>query len=123
MKLHKGQILKRKEPDDIYGDGIVEMILDGGARIKYIYANNISGKNDWYTDEEIEKYFELPKEKWEPDNKDYFYHINSQGCVECGTYLKESVADSNRKRFGNIFRTKEEAEAAAVKIKELLANL
>lgn len=60
--------------------------------------------------------------RWKPENNDIYYFVHETGTVEYvmwGHY----VGDSNLYNAGNCFRTKEEAEAAAKKAKELFLSL
>lgn len=58
-------------------------------------------------------------EKPWPQDGDRYYFLDSGGfSYEC-TYVRDYV-DENRRKFGNFFRTREEAEAALEKIKRVL---
>ena len=59
--------------------------------------------------------------EWKPEYKGCFYLINTTGEVIERIWVN-SRFDKLCLEFGNCFRTKEEAEAARDKIKELLNN-
>ena len=57
--------------------------------------------------------------KWEPDDGDIYYFLDDIGGVDYDEWNDVEV-DANRYNFGNCFRTEEEAEAMAEKVKKLL---
>lgn len=57
-------------------------------------------------------------EKWIPEMSNKFYFINIDGKVKVGIHDKET--DNVMFNFGNCFKTKEEAEIARDKFKEML---
>lgn len=59
---------------------------------------------------------------WPCDGDRYFY-IASYGNVVCEEFRDGSFFDTNCKAYGNFFRTREEAEAAANKIKALFKEI
>lgn len=62
-------------------------------------------------------------ERWKPNNrKEYFYVNLSCADPKSDTWLNTDI-DENRWENGNCFKTKEEAEYAAIKVKELLLSL
>ena len=70
---------------------------------------------------EIEKKIEekLEKEKsgrWKPQKGDIYWFISNIGCISKGQWDNHSV-DRERYLVGNCFKTKEEAEFAAEKLK------
>ena len=58
--------------------------------------------------------------KWIPEMSNKFYFINIDGKVNVGIHNKET--DNIMFNFGNCFKTREEAETASNKIKEVLNN-
>ena len=59
--------------------------------------------------------------KWKPEYREHFYCINWMGTVVETTWY-DIQDEETCYEFGNCFKTKEEAEAARDKIKELLNN-
>lgn len=62
-------------------------------------------------------------EKPWPQKGDRYFYVASYGVVEGGEFCDGSLFDNGCKAYGNIFRTEEEAVAAADKIKALLKEL
>ena len=62
-------------------------------------------------------------EKSWPQKGDRYFYVASYGVVEGGEFCDWSLFDNGCKAYGNIFRTEEEAVAAADKIKALLKEL
>lgn len=62
-------------------------------------------------------------EKPWPQKGDRYFYVASYGVVEGGEFYDWSLFDNGCKAYGNTFRTEEEAEAAADKIKALLKEL
>lgn len=63
----------------------------------------------------------MKEKRWKPEEDEKFWSFDGFGCVEedvfCQTY------DDKKLEFGNCFKTEEEAEAAAEKVKALLLSL
>lgn len=78
----------------------------------YEYLHSI-GK-DWDSENK-----QLVKWKWKPKDGEGYYYIFSDGIVHLSTWFNDKV-DNSRFSIGNYFKTKEEAEAMAKKIKKLL---
>lgn len=57
--------------------------------------------------------------KWEPKEGDDYYYIDNDGDIWSDTW-DECPIDDDRYDFGNCFKTKEEAEAAAERVKKAL---
>ena len=66
-----------------------------------------------------EFYKEISLPRWKPIYEGSYFFINSTGFVTKDIW-NDSIVDIRRYRFCNCFRTKEEAEAARDKIKEIL---
>lgn len=78
----------------------------------YEYLHSI-GK-DWDSENK-----QLVKWKWRPKDGEGYYYIFSNGIVHLSTWFNDKV-DNSRFSIGNYFKTKEEAEVMAEKIKKLL---
>lgn len=78
----------------------------------YEYLHSI-GK-DWDSENK-----QLVKWKWKPKDGEGYYYIFSDGIVHLSTWFNDKV-DNSRFSIGNYFKTKEEAEVMAEKIKKLL---
>ena len=57
--------------------------------------------------------------KWEPKEGDDYYYIDNDGNIISDNW-DEMPTDADRYNFGNCFRTEEEAEVMAEKVKKLL---
>ena len=68
-----------------------------------------------------EFYKEISLPRWKPKYGDYYYFINYKGMAMRSTWFN-SVNEYTMYEFGNCFRTKEEAEAARDRIRNLLNN-
>lgn len=60
-------------------------------------------------------------ERWKPEKGEKYWLINFDGSVFSTIYCKDN-SDARIIKFGNIFKTKEEAEAAVEKIRKFLLN-
>ncbi len=58
---------------------------------------------------------------WRADVGEEYYHLGTQG-IPIEDKEGGLITDANRYKFGNYFRTKEQAEEAAKRIKEVLYN-
>ncbi len=125
LNLTKGQVLKRK---DAQIEQTILIVVEGGALLslgvtmsQQIVTSSIY-ERVWYTDEEIVRYFEVPKEEWKPKVDGEYCFINDVGSIDSSDWKEDSI-DQKRMNFGNVFRTQEDAQKAADAIKELLKNL
>lgn len=119
------------------GAEVIKALTDLGA----INLNNLDGKreNAYYYisplgfiievanyEENImsilkEFYKEITLERWKPEYEGQYYFIDDRGTIITSMWNKYGERKDNlRYEFGNCFRTKEEAEAAKYKIKEML---
>lgn len=64
-----------------------------------------------------------PKEKFVPKEDEIYFYVNSTIEIESTFFDEDYSLDQQRKLSKNIFKTKEEAENARDKIKDLLSNL
>lgn len=67
----------------------------------------------------IEFYKEIDLPRWMPEHTGRYFYINSKGEIIGNIWCGIDTNEYHYK-FGNCFRTKEEAEAARDKIKEIL---
>jgi hypothetical protein len=66
----------------------------------------------------------VEEEKSWPQEGDEYWYVTEEGIVDSCTFIQaEKCYHDHGNIFDNIFRTKQEAEHAAEKIKELLASL
>lgn len=109
LNLSKGQVLRVKNESFCR---TVKIIADGGAMLD----------KSWYTDAEIEEYFELPEVKWVPKMGQSYWFVVSD--IEAkNARWDNDIVDKEHLEAGDCFPSKEAAEAAALKIKELLKSL
>lgn len=118
------------------GTEVIKALTDLGA----INLNNLDGKreNAYYYISPLgiiivvasyeknmisilkEFYTEISLERWKPEYEgQYYYFIDIKGGILQKMWFDTQV-DNLCYKFGNCFRTKEEAEAAKYKIKEML---
>ena len=119
------------------GDEVIKIITDYGGRnpLNY-YGDDIYGyyyispnREIWHTCSERSQAYHFIKEfykeiklpKWKPKYEEHYYRINCKGAVVETTWYVTQDEEICYK-FGNCFRTKEEAEEAINKIKEVLNN-
>ncbi len=57
--------------------------------------------------------------QWEPKKNERYYYIDNDSDILCDTW-DEFLIDDDRYNFGNVFRTREEAEAALERVKKAL---
>lgn len=62
-------------------------------------------------------------ERWKPEVGDFYYFVSTAGDILPDTFKDDYASSYSRFAHGNCFKTKEEASAAAVKVRELLLNL
>lgn len=70
---------------------------------------------EWDADEK-----QLVNWRWKPKNEETYYFIDTNTSVYDAAYDENNINDSINFEVGNCFRTREEAEAMAKKIKKLL---
>ncbi len=117
MNIKKGDVLKHK-----FRDGNIKVL----GIFEDLYV--LSELNDYkrciglYTKEQMEEYFDLPKEKWTPKEGEIVWYIGSNLCVLWMNFNQSYRFDEERMACGNCFQTESEAQAMADKFKALLAN-
>lgn len=117
------------------GDEVIKLLENLGGRNchnckgdaeKNIYYINPLGDincvmecqySEWLLVKEFYEEIKLPR--WKPKYDENYYQINGFGEV-VGDIWYNTQIDESFYKFGNCFRTKEEAEAARDKIKEIL---
>lgn len=115
--LEKGGLIRRKCWDSTMSIGLV--------CANFIYYKNLKPQtpvlyfscmiqdilaDDWELVEE-------PNKKWQPEDGKTYYLILTHGSVDYTTYVSTSIFDNKRLSFGNLFKTKEEAQHMAEKLK------
>ena len=131
-----------KEEQKIYikgnlerGSEIIKMLIDFGGRNSHslngrctnaYYFINPNGiiVNNYLSGSEVfsyvkEFYKEIKLLKWKPKNNVCYYRINWIGEV-AGDIWYGTCDDETGYQFGNVFKTRKEAELARDKIKEIL---
>jgi hypothetical protein len=84
-----------------------------------INCEDIGGNGTYIFLKEFYTEISLERKKWKPEYKDCYYHINVIGDVIRSIWANSQM-DKLCLEFGNCFKTKEEAEVAKYKIKEML---
>lgn len=133
-KMNEILLVDRHSFDDCFLRSFVNIKEDGSfCKSSYSLWN---GLHDWRlaTDEEKQLLFDKMKEqglRWNDEEKrvekirwgakegEYYYYVNVDGFVSV-TKHTNYITDHYRYDFGNYFRTKEQAEEAARRIKEVL---
>lgn len=114
MNIKTGQVLKWKNST---GERKVLAVLEQNTLLSH--SDSFDKACGWYTFTEIEKYFDISKEKWWPKNGDEYFSFRDTGSVYPCDWANDSI-DIMRHSIGNIFQTKKEAEEALEKIKSIL---
>lgn len=112
MNIKKGDVLKHKGWS---GSRKVLAIVDDCYLMSYTLNQKVG--DTFYTLEGLKETFELPEEKWELQDGEFYFFIDNFSEVKeslCVTPFDDVV------KSGNYFKTKEEAE---VKLAEVLAVL
>ena len=65
----------------------------------------------------------VEKIRWNPKNGEEYYYITSYISVDARWYHEDNHYDKIRISNGNFFKTKEQAEAAAYRVKKLFAEI
>ena len=121
-----------EKEDTQWGDVLTHFVLSESA----IYYNCCIRKRDYrIADKKELKIFserlhklgydfdfktkEVVKWQWRPKDGETYWIVNNRGFAESYTWY-DDVFDQLRFNFGNCFRTKEEAEAAAERVKKAL---
>lgn len=60
--------------------------------------------------------------RWKPKRGEWYIYVNDEGRI-CNTRWFCDLIDKHRFNIGNIFRTRKQAEQAAVKVRRLLLGL
>ena len=119
------------------GDEVIKYLEDlGGYNSHHMNGKNVNAyyfinpngiiANNYFSGSEVfsyvkEFYKETQLPRWKPEYESYYYIINTAGEVIERIWVNTQF-DKLCLEFGNCFRTKEEAEAAKDKIKNLLNN-
>lgn len=116
IKLTKGQKLQEKNGKYLY---TVMAVVDGATFLQY-------GQNStalWYSDQEIEDGFILPKERFTPKEGERYWYVETIGEVNFATFCGSYLGDILHQEVGNFFPDEASAKAVAVKVKELFKKL
>ena len=118
------------------GDEVIRILKKlGGGNIKHYYGNNNFGyyyinpygKINFASKKESiypflrEFYKEISLPRWKPKNNETYYRITWIGEVAEDIWYG-SRNDESGYKFGNVFKTRKEAELARDKIRNLLNN-
>lgn len=74
---------------------------------------------EWFTNDEIQTKFNLPKERWLPKKGEVYWHLDGMFDVDSQTYENDTV-DEELISKNNIFRSESEALSKAEEIKKVL---
>lgn len=117
MTLKKGDVLKAKQ-DGL--EDIVVAVTDGAYLVRRLGWQDRGTMGSWLTDTQIETTYDLPKEPWKPEAGEKYWHLNN---FVDWHYWDGDETDNFNLNGNNCFQTKQEAEHAAEKVKELLKSL
>lgn len=79
-------------------------------------------KKEGYYFGDIKNVIKKTKIKWIPMERERFYYINDDGKVSSDAYVKGFAIHELYKKFGNCFKTKEEAMVKLEQVKKLLSE-
>lgn len=79
-------------------------------------------KKEGYYFSDIKNVIKKTKIKWVPMERERFYYINDTGKVSSDSYVKDFAIHELFIKFGNCFKTKEEAMVKLEQAKELLSE-
>lgn len=115
--IRKGDVLRHKNG---IGDVMVLSVIDDLCAISI--PNDFGVFLEWKTIGEIRALFDLPKEKWRPEDGEKYWCLTMEnfGMYKECVWGKKRVFDEWNMSFGNCFRTREEAEAKAEEIRRVL---
>lgn len=71
----------------------------------------------WYTKQQIEKHYDLPKEKWKPEYREQYWYVGNIGKVFREVW-DDAFKDQALYNIGNCYRTEAEALEAAERVKK-----
>jgi len=74
----------------------------------------------WVTKTELETGYIVPKEKWSPTEGEEYWYVDFDGDIYKIDFLIASNSDKDKLNFNNCFPTREAAEVARDKIREVL---
>lgn len=116
------------------GDEVIKYLEDlGGCNSHHMNGKNANAyyfinpngiiTNNYFSGSEVfsyvkEFYKEIDFPKWKPKCMDNYFYINTMGEVMADTWDEDT--DKFRYKFGNCFKTFEDAKSARSKIKEIL---
>lgn len=61
--------------------------------------------------------------RWKPKDRQRYWFITNNGSVDWTVWYDGNIYDTAHYLYGNCFRTRKEAEQAAVKVRKLLLGL
>lgn len=116
------------------GNEVIKVLTDLGGTNEFLYGTNEDLlyfiKHDGIIDNVylssetakiiMDSYREIKlDEKWKPKEKQAYWYVDIEGHL-ANDLFDDSIFDNDMYNFGDCFKTKEEAEIAAKKIKHLL---
>ena len=116
------------------GSEVIKVLTDLGGTNEFLYGTNEDLlyfiKHDGIIDNVylssetakiiMDSYREIKlDEKWKPKEKQAYWYVDIEGHL-ANDLFDDSIFDNDMYNFGDYFKTKEEAEIAAKKIKHLL---
>lgn len=116
--IRKGDVLRHK----LSKDGHKVMAVTDGL-VAMSYSDDHENLMAWYSDSQMKAAFDLPKEKWRPEEGKEYYYMLSNGKISNDIYAGDDMDWSVKLyEMGNCFRTREEAEAKAEEVRGLLGK-
>lgn len=109
----------------------VGMVLEGKCIVDFrvvsigedgAFLSSITSDGDclWFTNDEIQDKFNLPKERFLPSYAgEIYWYLDTRLVPDFDTYREEPI-DRQRRLVGNMFSSKSEALAKAEEIKKVL---
>jgi len=115
MKFKKGDILQHK-------DGYKHKVLEVVGELYVLSRKEAFNKAlTIFTESELADYT-LVESEWMPGDGDNYWFFDERGSVWETIYSSSYYPDAGRAKFGNCFKTREQAERAAAAVKKLLTS-
>lgn len=117
LNIKKGDVLRRKTDD--FSQKVLSVMQDDLYALSFQNAYDSFGS--LYTESQIKSNFILPEVKWVPKEGEEFYYVCGDMNLDVITF-SDTNAHKRLLEANNCFKTKEEAKAKAVKLREVLAG-
>lgn len=118
-ELKKGEKVTREKWEK--SDCTIDFVVYDQNKGKFMFCYNDNYHSFIFVDEDIIaedwKIYEEPNKNWQPTEGKVYYLILTNGFIDYTIYDSDSRVDNGRLSFGNCFKTREEAQHMAEKLK------